>query len=133
MPVDQQLATNLPYKKEAYASDDLIYVEFTEDYDPETVDDTTFSLFYRDQTGAEVAVEGDVEQDARNKKKAKFIPKNDLKAGVWYTIKILNGIDGVQGVSGGSLCTVKEWRFSTIPSEFPDSASAYALFSLVFR
>ncbi len=77
-----------------------VAVSFDSKLDPETLDDTTLQLGYRDRSGRFVEVESRIHRDDDS---AYIVPVEELWGGVRYKARIKIGEEGVRGLNSGYL------------------------------
>ena len=87
--------------------------EFSNEYDPATLTDSTFLLEYLDKTGSWQQTSGLLIQ--LGPKEFEFIPNADLLDGVNYRATIKGGDTGVKSLQGGKLEKDFQWSFWTVP------------------
>jgi Bacterial Ig-like domain/FG-GAP-like repeat/Bacterial Ig domain len=90
-------------------------VTFSEDVDPSTITDQTFTLTRQNFS---TPVAGHVSYDSANKK-ATLDPTVDLEANTSYKATIKGGSNGVKDAAGRTLSADKIWTFSTVDTIAP--------------
>ena len=105
--------TNMPFQRDYYKDEDLIFAEFSGKVDDKTLTPDTFFVSFRNAAGADDKVEGTL--DLKTSTRVKFTPKNDLLPGVKYKVTAKAGEQGVTSKDGATLCKDKVWYFSTVP------------------
>jgi len=87
---------------------------FSIEYDPDTLNEKTFNLEYRDKNGAWQKVSGIFDQLAPET--FEFLPDFDLEDGVKYRVTIKGGNNGVKSAGGAPLEKDVQWSFWTVPN-----------------
>ena len=88
-------------------------VTFSTEYDPATLNNTSFKLEYRDQGGSWQPIAGSFTRLAPEK--FRFDAGADLKDGVRYRATVKSGDAGIKSKAGAKLNSDTNWYFWTVP------------------
>lgn len=92
-----------------------VRVRFDQRVKPDSVTESTFQVGHPDPAGEFVAAEGRI---LRSNQSLWFVPNEQLKPGVRYTVRVKGGETGIKGISGSMLEETEndnwhDWKFGT--------------------